>query len=103
MIMAQISESRDIEKVYDDIFQEDGSEIYLKPATLYFDELPVEVTFADMIRIAQRREEVCIGVKKKALENNKDANNGVTLIPEKNTVYTLKAEDSLVVVAEDEL
>ena len=103
MIMAQISESRDIEKVYDDIFQEDGSEIYLKPASLYFDDLPVEVTFADMIRIAQRRDEVCVGLKKKALENNKEANNGVQLIPEKNTVFTLKAEDSLVVVAEDEL
>ena len=103
MIMAQISESRDIEKVYDDIFQEDGSEIYLKPASLYFDDLPVEVTFADMIRIAQRRDEVCIGLKKKPLENNKEANNGVQLIPEKNTVFTLKAEDSLVVVAEDEL
>ena len=36
MIMAQISESSDIERVYDDIFQEDGSEIYLKPADLYF-------------------------------------------------------------------
>ena len=103
MIMAQISESRDIEKVYDDIFQEDGSEIYLKPASLYFDELPLELTFADMIRIAQRRDEVCIGVKMKALENNKDANNGVQLIPEKSTVFTLKSEDSLVVVAEDEL
>jgi hypothetical protein len=103
MIMAQISESRDIEKVYDDIFQEDGSEIYLKPASLYFDELPLEVSFADMIRIAQRRDEVCIGVKTKALENNKKANNGVQLIPEKNTVFTLKPEDSLVVVAEDEL
>ena len=40
MIMAQIAESRDIEKVYDDIFQEDGSEIYLKPASLYFESFP---------------------------------------------------------------
>ncbi len=103
MIMAQISESRDIEKVYDDIFQEDGSEIYLKPARLYFDELPAEVSFADMIRIAQKRDEVCIGVRVKAEELNNAANNGVTLIPEKNEVFEITAEDSLVVVAEDEL
>ena len=45
MIMAQIAESRDIEKVYDDIFQEDGSEIYLKPAELYFNH------FADRRRV----------------------------------------------------
>ncbi len=103
MIMAQISESRDIEKVYDDIFQEDGSEIYLKPASLYFDHLPVEVSFADMMGLAQKREEICLGVKVKALESRKEDNNGITLIPEKNTRYTLQPGDSLVVLAEDEL
>ena len=103
MIMAQISESRDLEKVYDDIFQEDGSEIYLKPAHLYFDKLPMQASFADMMAIAQKRGEVCIGVKVKMLENDKESNNGITLIPEKNTVYNLHKDDSLVVLAEDEL
>jgi len=103
MIMAQISESRDIEKVYDDIFQEDGSEIYLKPAHLYFNALPVEVTFADLMGLAQKRGEICIGVKNKSLENSKDDNNGIQLIPEKNTRFELHAEDSLVVLSEDEL
>ena len=103
MIMSQISESRDIEKVYDDIFQEDGSEIYLKPANLYFESLPIQVTFADMMSLAQQRGEVCIGVKIKALENDKESNNGITLIPEKNETFDLKAIDSFVVLAEDEL
>ncbi len=103
MIMAQISESRDIEKVYDDIFREDGSEIYLKPANLYFESLPIQVSFADMMAIAQQRGEVCIGVKVKALEKDKESNNGITLIPEKNTTYDLQLDDSLVVLAEDEL
>jgi hypothetical protein len=103
MIMAQMSESRDIEKVYDDIFQEDGSEIYLKPADLYFESLPVQVSFADMMSIAQQRDEVCIGVKIKSLENDKESNNGITLIPEKNMTYDLQEDDSLVVLAEDEL
>ncbi|MCA9522644.1 MAG: hypothetical protein KC609_16820, partial [Myxococcales bacterium] len=38
MIFAQISEEHDMKRVYDDLFSEDGSEIYLKPASLYFDE-----------------------------------------------------------------
>ena len=103
MMMAQISESRGIEKVYDDLFQEDGSEIYLKPATLYFESFPAQVTFADMMTIAQQRQEICLGVKIKALENDKASNNGITLIPEKGRTYTLQAIDSLVVLAEDEL
>jgi len=103
MIMAQISESRDIEKVYDDIFQEDGSEIYLKPADLYFEGLPAEASFADMMAIAQKRGEVCIGIKITANELDKANNNGITLIPEKNTVYDLQPNDCFVVLAEDEL
>lgn len=102
MILAQISEEKDIKRVYDDLFSEDGSEIYLKPASLYFKEFPAEVSFADMMGIAQLREEVCIGVKIKANEHDMDANFGVKLIPEKNTRYTLSAEDSLIVVSEDE-
>ena len=103
MIMAQIAESRDIEKVYDDIFQEDGLERYRKPTSLYFDSFPVEVRFADMMAIARQREEICIGVKIKALEPDKERNNGVTMIPEKNTVFQLQRNDCLVVLAEDEL
>ena len=48
-------------------------------------------------------DEVCIGLKIKAEEQNSAANNGVTLIPEKNETFELTADDSLVVVAEDEL
>jgi hypothetical protein len=103
MIMAQISESSDIERVYDDIFQEDGSEIYLKPADLYFESFPVEVTFADMMAIAQQRGEVCLGVKTIEHENDKTRNNGITLIPAKTSHFELQANDSLVVLAEDEL
>lgn len=103
MIMAQISESPDIEKVYDDIFQEDGSEIYLKPAAVYFESLPAQVSFADMMAIAQKRGEICIGVKEMQNENDKSKNNGVKLIPDKNSIYALQPDDSLVVLAEDEL
>jgi len=102
MMIAQISEEADIKRVYDSLFEEDGSEIYLKPASLYFEQTPVEVSFADCMGIAQKREEVCIGIKVKADERNEDANFGVDLIPEKNRKFTLQPDDCLVVVAEDE-
>lgn len=101
-ILAQISEEADIKRVYDDLFSEDGSEIYLKPARLYFESFPLEVTFADMMGIAQKREEVCIGVKVKDWEKEMDKNFGVKLIPEKNTRWNLEPDDCLIVVSEDE-
>ena len=103
MIVAQISECKRIKQVYDDIFQEEGSEVYLKPASLYFDQFPIDVSFADLISIAQARGEICIGLKIKDDEANPRRNNGVRLIPDKNKHFTLKPEDSLVVLAEDEL
>ena len=103
MIVAQISESKKIKNVYDDIFQEEGSEIYLKPASLYFDQFPIEVSFADLISVAQARSEICIGLKIKSDETNHKKNNGVQLIPDKTKYFMLNPEDSLVVLAEDEL
>ena len=52
--------------------------------------------------IASKRNEVCLGIKIGALESDSEANYGVNLIPEKNTKLTLKSDDSLVVVSEDE-
>jgi hypothetical protein len=102
MLLAQISEQRDIKAVYDDLFEEAGSEIYLKPVSLYFDEFPVEASFADLMRIAQKRQEACLGIKLKIHERELSNNFGVKLIPEKNTSYTLNRDDCLVVLAEDD-
>ena len=71
MLLAQMSEEADIKKVYDDLFSEDGSEIYLKPLSLYLDNPETELSFADCIRIAQLRDEVCIGIKLKELEKDR--------------------------------
>ena len=38
-----------------------------------------------------------------SLRKHLEDNNGITLIPEKNMTFTLGPEDSLVVLAEDEL
>lgn len=104
MIFAQISEAPDIQLVYDDLFQEDGSEIYVKPIELYFSELPVTLPFGDLMRVAQKRdEEVCIGWKCKADEPDGDKNYGVNLIPFKDTMITIDHGDGLVVVAEDDM
>jgi hypothetical protein len=104
MMFAQISEEPDIQDVYDDLFQEDGSEIYVKPAWLYFDELPVTCRFGDLMATVRGRDtEICLGYKLKALETNADENFGVKLIPLKDSMVTLTAEDGLVVVAEDDM
>jgi hypothetical protein len=103
MVFAQISEEPGIEQVYDNLFQEEGSEIYVKPAELYFAELPVTCRFGDLMRVAQKRGgEIAIGYKLKRLDHDASANYGVELIPPKDQEITLGPDDSLVVVSEDD-
>lgn len=106
MMFAQVSEEPDIQDVYDDLFQEDGSEIYVKPAWLYFedDQFPVTCNFGDlMAHVRGRDTEICLGVKIAADENNAEENFGVKLIPFKDVEFTLQREDGLVVLAEDDM
>jgi hypothetical protein len=104
MIFAQLANEPDIIAVYDDLFQEDGSEIYVKPAWLYFDKLPITCKFADLMACVRKRDtEICLGVKYKALDNNAEENFGIKLIPEKDEEITLGWQDGLVVLAEDDM
>ena len=99
-MMAQISEDPDVNLVYEDLFREEGSEIYLKPAWLYFDNLPMEVSFADVMLAAQKREEVCFGLKIRSEEY--EPKFGIHIIPKKDDVFTLEEGDTFIVLAEDE-
>ncbi|MCG8574765.1 MAG: hypothetical protein MI810_07765 [Flavobacteriales bacterium] len=103
MILAQLSEEPLIKKLYDDIFSEDGSEIYVKPISLYTDEFPLKVKFGDLIGLADQRDEICLGIRKGALSKNPNKNFGVTLNLPKNQVVELGEDDFLVVLSEDEL
>jgi hypothetical protein len=103
MLFAQMSEAPEIESVYENLFREEGSEIYVKPAWLYFGSLPVTCRFGDLMRVAQKRDgEIAIGYKLKELEPDSAANYGVKINPAKESVVTLGRDDCLVVVAEDD-
>lgn len=104
MIFAQLSENGSMKSVYDDLFSEEGSEIYIKSFSLYTN-VPgggLHTSFASLMRIAARRGEVCLGVKLASQEADKSNNFGVHLNPDKTTQYRLGPEDGLIVLAHDE-
>jgi hypothetical protein len=103
MILAQLSEEPLIKTLYDDLFSEDGSEIYVKQADLYFTEFPQKVRFGDLIGLAAKREEVCLGIRKGDLSKDSASNFGVRLNLPKDEFVTITADDFLVVLSEDEL
>ncbi len=103
MILAQLSEEPLIKLLYDDLFSEDGSEIYVKPADLYFTSFPQKIRFSDLIGIANKREEICLGIRKGDQRKNAAANFGVKLNLPKDEMMEINENDFLVVLSEDEL
>jgi hypothetical protein len=60
--MTQISENRHLESVFTDLFDPDGAEIYVRPASYYIRPVP-GLTFATLVEAARRRGEVAIGYR----------------------------------------
>ena len=103
MILTQLSENPLIKLFYDDIFSEDGSEIYVKPAHLYFSEFPVQIAFGSVMHLANKRDEICLGIRKGSLSKKATENFGIQLNLPKDQFILVEAEDFLVVLSEDEL
>ncbi|MCB1172408.1 MAG: hypothetical protein KDK39_02530 [Leptospiraceae bacterium] len=102
-IMAQVAENPDILAVYEVLFSDAGSEIYLKPLHLYLESLPEVLSVADLIELAQKRGEVFIGYRRYQEIQDVHANFGVRINLPKNERIRPHAMDTLIVLAEDEL
>ncbi len=104
-IMAQVSEEPMALDVYDDLFQAEGSELYIKPASFYFDfsdKDSITVQYGECMHAASLREEVILGLQIHADQKDKDKMFGIVLIPNKNEEFTLTRHDGLIALAEDE-
>ena len=104
-IMAQVSEEPMALDVYDDLFQSEGSELYIKPASYYFDfndNESITIPYGECVQAARLRNEVILGVQIHTDQNNKENMFGIALIPNKDDVFTLSAKDGLISLAEDE-
>ena len=99
MVLAQITYEPRVRGVLEDLFQSEGSEIYLKDVGLYA-ALGATTTFEQLILAAKRRGEVALGVQLRALGGDK---HGLVLNPvERQKPIVPQVGDRLVVLAEDD-
>jgi hypothetical protein len=85
--------------VFTDLFDADGSEIYLKPASDYV--LPGQrVNFYTVVEAARRRGEVAIGYRQHGNAGNPGKAYGVVVNPTKSEPVTFTAHDRVIVLAE---
>ena len=98
--MAQVSENKALNAVFADLFDPEGSEIYLKPAANYV--VPGRpVNFYTVVESARQRGAVAIGYRLRAHATDASRSYGVVVNPNKSESVTFTAGDRVIVIAED--
>lgn len=100
LMMSQLAENPDLRPIFDDMFDEDGSEIYLKPAGDYV-VLGQPVDFYAVVESARRRGQTAFGYRLLGKSEDSDANYGVAMNPDKAAPITFSEADRIIVLSED--
>ena len=99
LMMAQLSENADLLGVFDDIFDPEGAEIYLKPISDYV-VTGQPVNFYTVTEAARRRGETAIGYRLMSESRDAEKAYGVHTNPKKSERVTFSPEDKIIVIAE---
>jgi ion channel POLLUX/CASTOR len=100
LMLTQLSENKQLKKVFDTLFAAEGSEIYLKPVSQYLKTGEAVNMYTILERVA-RNKETFIGYRIIAESRNVATNFGIVMNPNKSTSVTFQPDDMLIVVAED--
>jgi len=99
LMLAQVSENKALNAVFADLFDPEGSEIYLKPASDYV-KLCEPLSFYTVVEAARRRGEVAFGYRLKAKASDAQSAYGVVVNPDKSKRATFAAGDTIIMLAE---
>jgi voltage-gated potassium channel Kch len=99
LMLSQVAENKELNMVFDDLFDPAGSEIFLKHASNYV-ALGRPVSFYTVVEAARRRGETALGYRLKALINDPNLGHGVVVNPDKSKLVTFGERDRIIVLAE---
>lgn len=100
LLMTQIAENKDLSSMFTDLFNSEGSEIYLKPATQYI-KSGISVNFYTIVESAKRRNELAIGYRIMTEAHDPEKMYGIVLNPIKSLDITFSDNDKIIVAAEE--
>lgn len=105
MIIAQISESRDLYLVFRELLSPNGSELYMRKAGSYlgFSDSPKAFNFFEMLALTAQKNEVLIGFRRRGADGQYET---PAVLPPRHDAsgalirYTIQPDDLLVTIAE---
>ena len=98
LILSHVSENKGLNGIFTDMFNAEGSEIYIKPASHYVI-MGQSMTFYEILLAARSRGETAIGYTLDRLKNDPDRAYGVKINPPKSKKITWEANDNIIVVS----
>lgn len=99
LMLAQVSENPDLNAVFEDLFDPEGAEIYLKPVEDYV-RPGAAINFYTLVEAARRKGELAIGYRLQVQAQDAGESYGVHLNPRKSEVVKFRAGDRLIVLAD---
>jgi voltage-gated potassium channel Kch len=99
LLLTQISEGKGLSKVFEDLFNSEGAEIYLKSARNYVS-LNQDVNFFTVVESAKRKNEVAIGYRIGRETSNPHLSYGIVLNPHKSKMRPFRNDDQIIVLSE---
>jgi len=99
LMLAQISENKELNAVFADIFDPEGSEIYLKLAQNYV-RTDTPVNFYTVVEAARQKGEVALGYRIASQSADASKSYGVVVNPDKAEMVSFAEWDRIIVLAE---
>lgn len=100
LLMSQLTENKNLKPVFDDLFDADGSEIYLKPVSDYV-KTGVEMDFYAVLESAAQKNQTAFGYRLARYSKDASKAYGVVVNPEKSEKVRFEENDKLIVLSED--
>ena len=100
LMLAQLSENRDLDRVFRVLFSAEGAEIYIRPVADYV-RTGVPLDFHTLLEAAAMRGETAIGYRIAADAQDPARGYGVRVNPRKSDPITFTSADRIIVLAED--
>jgi ion channel POLLUX/CASTOR len=100
LMMSQLSENKNLDRVFKVLFSSEGSEIYIRPMTDYV-KLGSTVDFYTVLEAAAQKGETAIGYRLMKYADDKERGYGVNVNPRKSEKHSFGDGDKIIVLAED--
>ncbi len=100
LLITQVSENKHLMRVFEDILDEEGSEIYMKPVSDYIDPSH-QVNFYTLVESGKQKGHTVIGYRLMEHEHNSSKAYGVKINPVKSDKIQFSKMDKLIVLAAD--